>query len=376
LGSDDVTERGPGETGGADESTERRSRPRLLSQVLTLGDLEQVRLILRGGSVVDWFRLQFETIEEVKHWLSLQEADPEDPADLARLAHLREVAVTYLVQEHGYRLPPDLLSCDVLDLFLYASAKRGRRRDRFGACLMLKVMHIVHHIEARELRYRLPLSQSTLADLLVSKVDRFAAKVRSESFPLVDYEGGQKTLSSLITKLLVKKEHHAATIHDRVRFRFVVQKQGDLLLLLYEMVRHLFPFNYLAPGQSINQLVNFTALVESHESYRNRATDLQIELGHEEQHLGAGNEFSGASFRVINFVVDVPIRVPDEVLAQGGDLAGLGRVVFGLAEFQVVDEATSLENEGGDNRHDRYKARQLSIVRARLEGGTRALDDG
>ena len=359
-----------------DEDTDRRTRPRLLSQVLSIGDLEQVRLLLRGGSVVDWFRLQFEAIDDVKHFVRLQEGDPDSAADAARLAHLRDVAASYLAQEHNYRLPPELLTGDVLDLFLYASEKRGRRRDRFYACLMLKVMHIVHHIEARELRYRLPLSQSQIADLLVSKVDRFAAALRAESFPLTDYAGGQKALSSLITKLLVKKEHHAATIHDRVRFRFVVDQQGDILLLLYEMVRRLFPFNYLAPDQSVNQLVNFTALVESHESYRNNADALQVELGHEEQHLSQVNEFSGATFRCINFVVDVPIRVPADVMAHGLALEGLGSVVFGLAEFQVVDVSTGAENDAGENRHDRYKARQLSIVRGRLEGGKRMkLDD-
>jgi hypothetical protein len=90
----------------------------------------------------------------------------------------------------------------------------------------LKVMHIVHHIEARELRFRLPLSQSRLAELLIERVDGFASQLRSEGFPLVDVVGGEKSTASLVTKLLVKKEHHAAAIHDRVRFRFVLLPQG------------------------------------------------------------------------------------------------------------------------------------------------------
>jgi uncharacterized protein (TIGR04552 family) len=339
---------------------------------LSLSELEQVRLILRGGSVVDWFRLRLETPEDVRRFVALQGGDLDDPADLARLDHLRLEAARYLTDEHGYKLSPELLSCDAVDLFLYASERRGRRRDRFFACLLLKVMHIVHHIEARELAYRLPLSQAALFDVLVDKVDAFAARLKADGFPLARYTGGQKTTTSLLTKLLVKKEHHAAAIHDRVRFRFVVERSFDLIDLLARMTRELFPFNYVAPAQTVNQLVNFTAFVESHAAYRALSSELQLELGQEEQALRPLNEFSGPSYAVINFVVDVPLRIPDSALpATGAGNEALGRVVFALAEFQIVDEATDAQNELGENRHDRYRARQLSIVRERLERGKR-----
>ena len=338
---------------------------------LSLAELEQIRLILRGGSVVDWFRLQHDTLDDVRAFLRLQAADLDDPEDLARLVELRATAARYLVDEHGYKLPPELLACPPAEVFLYASEKRGRRRDRFFSCLLLKVMHIVHHIEARELRFRLPLSQSRLAQLLVDRVDAFEAGLRAEGFPLVHYVGGEKSRTSLITKLLVKKEHHAATIHDRVRFRFVVERSLDVLSLMSRMTGRLFPYNYVAPGQTVNLLVNFTALIESHPTYRKLADELQLELGHEEQSLRHVNEFSGPSYRVVSFIVDVPIRVPDEVLAGTKDREGLGRVIFGLAELQLVDKDSDAENERGENRHDHYRSRQLVKVRDRLERGTR-----
>ncbi|MBM4282108.1 MAG: TIGR04552 family protein [Deltaproteobacteria bacterium] len=340
---------------------------------LSLAQLEQVRLILRGGSVVDWYRLRFDSLDDVRGFLALQGGDLDDPADLARLEHLRGEAARYLTDEHGYKVPPELLSCDAVDLFLFASERRGRRRDRFFACLLLKVMHIVHHIEARELAYRLPLSQAALFDLLVDKVDVFAARLQADGFPLVRYTGGQKSTTSLLTKLLVKKEHHAAAIHDRVRFRFVVRRTFDLVELLARMTRELFPFNYVAPAQTVNHLVNFTAFVESQPAYRAWAADLQLELGEEDQALRPLNEFSGPSYAVINFVVDVPLRIPDAALSASD--ASLGRVVFALAEFQIVDEVTDDQNEVGENRHDRYRARQLGIVRERLERGKRGARD-
>lgn len=353
---------------------ERRSRPRGESaRVLSLAELEAIRLLLRGGSVIDWYRLNFEHDEEARSFFRLLEGDPDDPVDLERMAQLRARSADYLTKTLGYRLPPELLSCPPFDLFAYASERRGRRRDRFYACLLLKAMHILLHIEARELRYRLPLSQSGIAGLAQEKVDRFARTLEEEGFPLVSYVGGEKSLTSLITKLLVKREHHAAAIHDRVRFRFVVEKEGDLVPLLYEMTRRLLPFSYAVPGHSVNHLVNFAALIESHESYRKHYDEFQVELSHEEQRAQQLNEFSGPTYRVINFVVDVPLRVPDEVLAKASGIDGLGRVIFSLAEFQVVDAVSEQENQAGDNRHDRYKGRQLQRVRERLERGLRGV---
>ncbi len=347
-----------------------------MARTLSLSELEDVRLILRGGSVVDWYRLRFESVDDVRRFIVLQGADPDSPEDLGRLNRLRADAARYLTEEHHYRIPAELQTCDAIDLFLYASEKRGRRRDRFFACLLLKVMHIVHHIEARELAYRITLSQAAMSQMLVDKFDAFAQSLRDEHFPLARYEGGAKTTTSLLTKLLVKKEHHAAAIHDRVRFRFVVKRPADLVDLLARMTDRLFPFNYVAPGQTVNHLINFTAFVESHVAYRAVAPDLQLELGQEEQSLRPLNEFSGPSYAVINFVVDVPLRVPEQVLLRlPADEDHLGRVVFCLAEVQIVDEETDTRNEQGENRHERYRARQLAIVRERLERGKRGVRD-
>ena len=49
-----------------------------------LGDLEAIRLVLRGGSVIDWHRLNFESREEAADFLRAQEFDPADPEDLRR----------------------------------------------------------------------------------------------------------------------------------------------------------------------------------------------------------------------------------------------------------------------------------------------------
>ena len=42
----------------------------------TLADLEAVRLILRGDSVIDWHRLNFKTPEQVRDFIVAQEFRP------------------------------------------------------------------------------------------------------------------------------------------------------------------------------------------------------------------------------------------------------------------------------------------------------------
>ena len=87
------------------------------------------------------------------------------------------------------------------------------------------------------------------------------------------------------------------------------------------------------------------------------------------------NEFSGPSYRVISFVVDVPIRVPENVMSELPDSHRYSKVVFGLTEFQIVDKAADAENESGENRHACYKQRQYDTVRERLERGLRGISD-
>ena len=45
---------------------------------ISLSDLEAIRLLLRGGSVIDWHRLNFKTPEEIERFLRSQEIDLDD----------------------------------------------------------------------------------------------------------------------------------------------------------------------------------------------------------------------------------------------------------------------------------------------------------
>ncbi len=324
--------------------------------------------MLRGGSVVDWTRLNYTAREQIDAFLRVHQFDPATAVDRARLRGLVQRAAAYLEETLHDRLPSTVKEAEAADVFLYACRQAGSLPEQQAACRVLKVAHIIHHIEARELRYRLPMSQSDIAGLISARVLEFVEGLQREDFPLVSATGGEKGMASLITKLLVKKETHAAAIRDRIRFRFVVEEKGDLIPLLHEIAQHLVPFNYVVPGSTVNHLINFTALVESHQAYRNVADSFQVKLGVEDNERRPFNEFSGPGFEVINFVAEVPVRVPEDILA-GEWLKDLGPVVLGLAEFQVVDQHTDAGNQDGENSHDEYKARKQASVRRRLYGG-------
>ena len=338
-------------------------------------EIDTLRLLLTGGSVVDWFRLHIVDHDEIDAFLRVNELDPDDPTDRARMAALKQKAVVYLVEHLKYEVPPEIRSADFRSLCQYAAGK-GRRAHRMYACMVLKVMHIIHYTEAHELLSMLPISNAELAVLLTAKVERVVRGLLERNFPIVEFSGNTKTEYSILSKLLAKKNTQATALFDKVRFRFVVARRDDIPPLLVAITRELVPFNYLVPSQSENTLVDIESMLvragnlTAIRAKKNEDTDLNeanLDLESEPK-----NEFSGPDYKVVNFVAEVPIRA-DRILSFEGNprLEGLGRVVFGTVEFQVVDRVTAKTNETGENQHALYKRRQLLKVKERLERGKR-----
>jgi uncharacterized protein (TIGR04562 family) len=99
-----------------------------------------------------------------------------------------------------------------------------------------------------------------------------------------------------------------------------------------------------------------------------------FQTGVDDAYTPSDNLFSSESYRVIHFVVDLPVRLPDETIRLAPSAASrLGRIVFVLCEFQIVDQATEQSNEEGEASHERYKERQRQAVKRRLKIGTREL---
>ncbi|WP_255442835.1 TIGR04552 family protein [Corallococcus sp. Z5C101001] len=336
-----------------------------------LRELERIRLILRGGSVIDWRRMHFQTRDEVDRFLRLCQLDVSRPYDDAWGRTVLADAVEYLRKTFDYRVAEAVAEPEELhDLFLFASGAKGLARYRRIACIVLKVMHVIQHIEGRDLLFRLAASEAELAEMVTEKVLGVAREMKEMGLPIVEFAHSIKTRDSLVTKLIAKKETVAAQVYDRTRFRVITRTREDLLPVLYFLAQRLFPFNFVVPGQTENTLLPFKGLLEENPHFEQFIPQLHLDRDFEAREDRTGNSFSGSSYRVLNFVVDLPLRMDPYLPPPESDTRPRkGRVTFALVEFQIADEETARRNELGDNAHESYKRRQKRRVLNRLSRG-------
>jgi uncharacterized protein (TIGR04552 family) len=334
----------------------------------SLMDLEAVRLVLRGDSVVDWHRLQVESEEQARKLLIAQDFRPDEPADRARLEAIKNEAIAYLRRHFDFPIPKPVERASVEEMFIMASGKGHRQ---LCACTILKAMHIIHHLDGRELLFSIPMSDQDVFHLVEEKVYRVVGGMLAAGFPITEFVGGRKNKDSLYTKLLSKTDTVASAIYDKLRFRIVTRDADDVLPILHYLSERLFPFNYVVPGQSINTVFHFRSYCESHPYLRGLMRDLQS--GVDDGMTLSNNTFSAQNYRVIHFVVDMPVRLPPEIMELAPPAAwSLGPIVFVLCEFQIIDRETEAANELGDASHAKYKERQKIAVMRRLKLGKAA----
>ena len=332
----------------------RVERPPSTSE-LTLEDLAAVRLLLRGDSVIDWHSLSFVEHAEVDRFLRLNEFDPESDEEMGRLEDLRADAVDYLARAYAMAIPDEVAAdLPARDLFLVASRQGPHQK---WACVVLKVMHIIHHINGRAGLLKMSVSDEIIFREIELKVMQVVEQLRAAGAPIAEFEWSRKPRDSQITKLLAKRSTLAANIYDKLRFRLIVPQYEDLDPMLATLTRQLVPFNYIVPGESVNQLVDLRTVVSQQARAATQSGGAPAELPY--------NEFSGPEYRIVNFVADLPLRL--ERLLPRAELAPeLSHVVFVLTEFQIADKRTAEQNEQGASSHEAYKARQNERVRMRL----------
>src|SRR5690606_9162707 len=253
------------------------------------------------------------------------------------------------------------------ELLLMAAGKGHRQ---LCACTILKTLHIMDHLAGRELLFRLPVSDRDLFHLVEEKVYRVVGTMLSEGFPITEFIGGRKNLDSTYTKLLSKPEATAAALYDKLRFRIVTRSREDILPVLLYLTEQLFPFNYVVPKQSTNTIFHFRSFCESHPHLAPMVPHFQGPV--DDSLTPNDNRFTAPTYRVIQFVTEVPVRIPQHLmeLAPPGS-ENLGPIVYVLCEFQILDAESEASNETGEASHDAYKRRQREAVLQRLRLGAR-----
>lgn len=340
------------------------SIPANLNTHLPLGlqDLEQLRLLVTGNSALDWNRLAIHTRSEALQLLNLLGIHPENPQDQAIIRDVFERSLTYLDTFVHYYVSSEVRYLDdPIELFLIASGSGISQKD---ACMLLKVMHVVYHVKGRELLYRLPVPIQELFRRVKSMVFQAVDGLKAQGIRIVQFEGSRKTNPSIYTKLLCRTDSLAAEVHDRIRFRIITEDITGTFDALIYLTRTLFPFNYIVPGESRNDLLDIEATYQADPYLAEIAKDLQP-LENLKQ---SNNPYSAKDFKIINFVVDLPVRVDDLVKTIPDHQAADGHIVFLLVEFQLVDQHTHHNNSTGVNRHSLYKERQIKKAIERLSG--------
>ncbi len=337
-----------------------------------LKELERIRLILRGGSVIEWRRMHFKSRDEIDRFLRLCQIDPSQPADDAWARQILSDSVEYLRRTFNYRVAESIARPkEIHDIFMFASGLKEPKRLRKIACVVLKVMHVIQHIEGRDLLFKLAVSEAELAQLVTEKVLSVAHEMREKQLPIVEFHDSIKARESVVTKLLAKKETVAAQVYDKTRFRIVTKTREDILPVLYFLTQRLFPFNFVVPKQTENTLIYFKELLRKYPNFAKHEAELHLDTDYEDrERRRPGNSFSGGGYRVLNFVVDLPLRLDAYLPPPASDFRPRkGRIGFALVEFQIVDEQTAKRNEEGENSHELYKLRQKQRVLRRLARG-------
>jgi uncharacterized protein (TIGR04552 family) len=362
----------------------RIGRPPTLDD-LDLADVEAIGFLLRGDSVIDWHRLAFTDHAEVDRFLRLNEFDPESDEEMERLENIRGDAVDYLTRVYSMQIPDDVAE-DVAarDLFLMASRHGPQQK---WACVVLKVMHVIHHINSRQNMLKLSVSDEEVFREIELKVLHVVEQLRAAGAPIAEFEWSRKPRDSQITKLMAKRSTIAANIYDKLRFRLIVPTFADLLPTMATLTRYLVPFNYVVPGESVNQLLDLDTALSARPETAAMLAQAARDLGPPSSvpaekkqpprrktapvTIVPYNEFSSPEYRIINFVADLPLRL-ERLMPKHEITPDLSHVVFVLTEFQVADKETASHNEQGTSAHEAYKARQHDKVRQRL---FRAEDD-
>lgn len=335
----------------------------------SLFDLELVRIILRGGSVLDWHRLNLRR-SEIKALLRAHCIDLNSPHDAVFVQRIRDEAVLYLREDMSFPVPKPVREASLTDLLIMAGDRKSRHRQ-LCACILLKAMHTINHFDAGEARLALAMADQELFHAAERRIYRTLSNMMAEGLPVVEFIGGRKQRSSMVTKLL-SKGTLSAQLFDKMRFRIITSSMADVLPVINYLSRNLFPFNYALSSESYNSLLPFGLFCQEHPHLRKLAKNLQIDAEVDNRQMPqTDNTHSSPDYRVVHWVADMPLRIPDfadAFITDGVDPVPRP-IVYIRTELQILDREAHRFNERGDAAHAKYKDRQRKTVKNRLKLG-------
>jgi hypothetical protein len=154
-------------------------------QEMGLKELERIRLILRGGSVIEWRRLHFKTWDEVDRFLRLFQIDPTRKHDDLWVRTVLNDAVEYLRKTFNYRVADVVANPNMIhDLFLLASGEIDRKYRKI-ACVCSRRCVIQHRGARPAVQDR--GAEAELAQMVTERVNAAMEEGKQKGLRIVEF---------------------------------------------------------------------------------------------------------------------------------------------------------------------------------------------
>ncbi len=357
------------------DSRQSRHEPFKSLDDFSLFDLECVRLILQGGSVLDWRKFT-PTPAEIDAFCRVHQLDLENPDDVALVERIRDEAVAYLRETLSFPVPRPLRGASLVELLQMAGENSTRHRQ-LCACTLLKAMHVINHFDANEARQALTMTDQELFLAAERRIYLTISNMMALGMPIVEFMGGRKQRTSMVTKLLSKSTPLSTQLFDKMRFRIITTNKTDVLPIISYLERNLFPFNYVLASESYNTLFPFADHCAKNKHLSSLLDQQQLGSKMENRLLPLSNKHSSSNYRVVHWVADMPIKVPDftEAFRTDGVNPIPRPIIYLRTELQILDRRSHRQNERSDASHSNYKERQIESVAERLKVGLRKFRD-
>lgn len=393
---------------------------------------DNLDVILGGKSLLDaTYGLRgfpLNSREEASRFLSSYGFDYDNPIEQAEvLGNYREAIIfirkTFLYPENpeGLRLdiPKSILELqDIRDLLMMATInpeEKNMKKKRNGdwACALLKVMHVIAHID-KDLRFVYFADvQKQILDRFYKYVHRtgnedgslFLAGTKDDPMRvnLVSFETKpNKGRDSVLLKLLHKPENVADEIFDRVGIRLTTTTKLEAFRAVKYLKDHMIvmPANIKA-NRSRNTLVDVGLLKDDLNFFFDKLKQGEMTDSEFEERLEASvqspkveseNPHSSQYYRAIQFTCRQLIKLKNPLYKKVRDLKNFAKDqslskeledkikaldlkylkqeirFFYPYEVQIVDQASKLENEKGRSAHSEYKKSQIKSAMIRVLG--------
>lgn len=350
-------------------------------------DADLFQSLIGGRSVLSMPKLRVKTLDQAEAFLKAYGYDTNiaDDRERAWAIHARAVAYveSQLLVGTGKEMPliikqPERLG-NLGQLLLLASedSLEGRETARW-ACGLLRVMHVVSHVQNDLFSYFYAEIQEEIFKPYEHHIHRdesgklFFGK-GAEAIPLRSFDLKPfKYTDSIITKFLAKPDAVAFGVLDKIGLRFVTENLFDCFRLMRFMVQNsVVSFPHLVPDQSNNTLYPVNIFMEVVEQFRDKKdasvqevdSALRSKLAEQSEraeYVLKPNPFSGADYRFIKFITRRLIRVSIR--------DGRSFTFFYPYEVQIMDGATFDDHQEGPSSHKEYKSRQRAMARDRVFG--------